>query len=75
MPVRVAIVDDQPIIRSGLSAFVRSADELLLVGEAADGEEALQLCELVKPDVVFMDIKMPVMDGIAGLARHPPALA
>ena len=65
MPVRVAIVDDQPIIRSGLSAFIRSSDELLLVGEAADGEEALQLCELVKPDVVVMDIKMPVMDGIA----------
>jgi serine phosphatase RsbU (regulator of sigma subunit)/DNA-binding NarL/FixJ family response regulator len=64
MPIRIAIVDDQPIIRSGLSAFIRSADNLLLVGEAADGEEALQLCELVKPDVVVMDIKMPVMDGM-----------
>jgi serine phosphatase RsbU (regulator of sigma subunit)/DNA-binding NarL/FixJ family response regulator len=65
MPVRVAIVDDQPIIRSGLSAFIRSAEGLLLVGEAADGEEAIQLCDLVRPDVVLMDLKMPVMDGIA----------
>jgi serine phosphatase RsbU (regulator of sigma subunit)/DNA-binding NarL/FixJ family response regulator len=65
MPVRVAIVDDQPIIRSGLSTFVRSAQGLLLVGEAGDGEEAVQLCELVQPDVVLMDLKMPVMDGAA----------
>jgi serine phosphatase RsbU (regulator of sigma subunit)/CheY-like chemotaxis protein len=64
MPIRVAIVDDQPIIRSGLSAFIRSADNLLLVGEAVDGEEAIQLCDLVRPEVVLMDLKMPVMDGI-----------
>jgi DNA-binding NarL/FixJ family response regulator len=64
MPVRVAIVDDQPIIRSGLSAFIRSAEGMLLVGEAVDGEEAIQLAELVKPDVILMDLKMPVMDGI-----------
>jgi serine phosphatase RsbU (regulator of sigma subunit)/DNA-binding NarL/FixJ family response regulator len=65
MPIRVAIVDDQPIIRSGLSAFIRSAQDLLLVGEAMDGEEAIQLCELVKPDVLLMDMKMPVLNGIA----------
>ncbi len=64
MPVRVAIVDDQPIIRSGLSAFIRSAEGLLLVGEAMDGVEGIQLCDLVRPDVVLMDLKMPVMDGI-----------
>lgn len=69
MPVRVAIVDDQPIIRSGLSAFIRSAEGLLLVGEAVDGEEAIQLCDLVRPDVVLMDLKMPVMDGITA-SRH-----
>jgi DNA-binding NarL/FixJ family response regulator len=65
MPIRVAIVDDQPIIRSGLSAFIRSAEDLLLVGEAMDGEEAIQLCELMKPDVLLMDIKMPVLNGVA----------
>lgn len=69
MPVRVAIVDDQPIIRSGLSAFIRMAEGLLLVGEAVDGEEAIQLCDLVRPDVVLMDLKMPVMDGITASRR------
>lgn len=65
MPIRVAIVDDQPIIRSGLNAFILAARDLQLVGEAVNGEEAVQLCELVQPDVVVMDYKMPVLDGIA----------
>lgn len=63
-PIRVIIVDDQAIVRSGLSAFLMAFDELHLVGEAANGEEAVQLCELVQPDVVLMDLKMPHMDGI-----------
>jgi len=62
--IRVAIVDDQAIIRSGLSSFIMSADDLQLVGEAVNGEEAIQLCQLVEPDVLLMDIRMPVMDGI-----------
>jgi serine phosphatase RsbU (regulator of sigma subunit)/DNA-binding NarL/FixJ family response regulator len=65
MPIRVAIVDDQPLTRSGLNAFIRSAEGLDLVGEATNGEEAIQLCELVQPDVVVMDLKMPIMDGIS----------
>jgi serine phosphatase RsbU (regulator of sigma subunit) len=64
-PIRVAIVDDQALIRSGLGAFLLAYNELQLVGEANDGEEAIQLCELVQPDVVLMDLKMPKMDGIA----------
>ncbi len=64
MSIRIAIVDDQAIIRSGLSVFIRSSEQLMLVGEAANGEEAIQLCELVKPDIVLMDLRMPVMDGI-----------
>ncbi len=63
-PIRVIIVDDQPIIRSGLAAFLMAYDHLNLVGEANDGEEALELCAMLRPDVVLMDIKMPVMDGI-----------
>ncbi|MGE5221792.1 MAG: SpoIIE family protein phosphatase, partial [Omnitrophica WOR_2 bacterium] len=63
-PIRVAIVDDQAIVRSGLGAFLMAFDELQLVGEANDGEEAIQLCELVQPDVVLMDLKMPHMDGL-----------
>jgi serine phosphatase RsbU (regulator of sigma subunit)/DNA-binding NarL/FixJ family response regulator len=64
-PIRVIIVDDQAIVRSGLSAFLMAFEELQLVGEAENGEEAIQLCALVQPDVVLMDIKMPRMDGIA----------
>ncbi|MGW8251152.1 MAG: response regulator, partial [Anaerolineales bacterium] len=64
-PIRVVIADDQAIVRSGLGAFVLAYDELDLVGEAKDGEEAVELCDLVHPDVVLMDLKMPRMDGIA----------
>lgn len=64
-PVRVIIADDQAIVRSGLGAFVMAYEQLQLVGEARDGEEAIELCEILKPDVVLMDLKMPRMDGIA----------
>ncbi|MEJ2599211.1 MAG: SpoIIE family protein phosphatase [Anaerolineales bacterium] len=63
-PLRIIVVDDQAIIRSGLGAFLMAYNELQLVGEASDGEEAIQLCEIVRPDVVLMDLKMPNMDGI-----------
>ncbi len=64
-PIRVVIADDQAIVRSGLGAFVMAYDQLDLVGEAKDGTEAVELCEMVGPDVVLMDLKMPRMDGIA----------
>jgi sigma-B regulation protein RsbU (phosphoserine phosphatase) len=64
-PIRVIVVDDTPLMRSGLSAFLLVLHEMQLVGEAADGEEALQLCELVEPDIVLMDIEMPRLDGLA----------
>lgn len=64
MSIRVAIADDQAIMRSGLSAFIRADAGLNLVGEAVNGEEAVQLCELVQPDIFLMDLKMPVLDGI-----------
>jgi NarL family two-component system response regulator LiaR len=61
--IRVLLVDDQPVVRSGLSAFLLVHDDLELVGEAAGGEEAVCLCERVQPDVVLMDLMMPGMDG------------
>lgn len=64
-PIRVIIADDQAIVRSGLGAFLMAFDGLQLVGEASDGAEAIQLCELIQPDVVLMDVKMPNMDGIS----------
>jgi NarL family two-component system response regulator LiaR len=64
-PIRVMIVDDHAVVRSGLSAFLRSYDDLELAGEARNGEEAVQLCAQFRPDVVLMDLIMPVMDGAA----------
>lgn len=64
-PIRVMLVDDHDVVRSGLSAFLQAFDDLILVGEARDGEEAVRLCDKVKPDVVLMDMVMPNMDGAA----------
>ena len=63
-PVRVALVDDHAIVRRGLSAILNTNEQLQLVGEAGDGQEAISLCELAHPDVVLMDLIMPRMDGI-----------
>jgi serine phosphatase RsbU (regulator of sigma subunit)/DNA-binding NarL/FixJ family response regulator len=63
-PIRILIADDQVIVRSGLSALLMAYNDLQLVGEAADGEEAILLCERTQPDMVLMDLKMPHMDGL-----------
>ncbi len=60
---RVLIVDDDPLVRAALSTILLSADDLELVGEAADGAEALKLVQSMRPDVVVMDLRMEVMDG------------
>jgi NarL family two-component system response regulator LiaR len=59
------IVDDHAMVRRGLSTFLKVKPDLELVGEARNGQEALQLCEQVRPDVVLMDLVMPEMDGMA----------
>jgi NarL family two-component system response regulator LiaR len=61
--VRVLIVDDHEMVRSGLAAFLRVTRDLELVGEAANGEDAIRLCQALRPDVVLMDMVMPGMDG------------
>lgn len=61
--IRVMLVDDHAVVRSGLAAFLMAFDDLELVGEAADGAEAVAMCGRVKPDVVLMDLVMPQMDG------------
>jgi NarL family two-component system response regulator LiaR len=62
-PIRVMIVDDHAVVRSGLVAFLMAFEDLKMVGEASGGEEAIGMCRDVKPDVVLMDLVMPGMDG------------
>jgi len=75
--IRVMLVDDHQMVRSGLGTFLMIHDDLELVGEADDGEKALRVFEQAHPDVVLMDLKMPRMDGVeatrALMARHPDA--
>ena len=63
--IRVMLVDDHNVVRSGLATFLRAYEDLQLVGQAKNGLEAVQLCREKKPDVVLMDLIMPEMDGIA----------
>lgn len=73
--IRVMLVDDHAVVRSGLSAFLLTYPDLELVGEASDGEEAIAECERAKPNVILMDLVMPHMDGASAIRiireRHP----
>ena len=64
MTVRVGVADDQPLIRTGLRTMVGHAADVELVGEAEDGAQAVELARRHRPDVLLMDIRMPVLDGI-----------
>ena len=65
MPIRVLIADDHAVVRQGLRSFLGLDPELEVVGEAEDGAEAVRQAHALRPDVVLMDLLMPVMDGIA----------
>jgi NarL family two-component system response regulator LiaR len=74
-PIRVLVVDDQPVVCSGLAAFLSVYDDLTLVGEANDGAKAVNLCGQLRPDVVLMDLVMPHMDGAEAtltIRKHYP---
>ena len=66
-PIRVAIVDDQPLIRSGVRLILEAADDLEVVGEAADGQAGLHVIRQTRPDIALMDLRMPTLDGIAAI--------
>ncbi len=66
-PVRVLIVDDHAVVRQGLITFLELQDEIEVVGEAGNGKEALLKVKELKPDVVLMDLVMPVMDGLTAI--------
>lgn len=68
-PIRVVLVDDQALFRAGIRMVVSSQPDLEVVGEAADGAEALAVCAATRPDVVLMDIRMPGMDGLTATAE------
>ena len=63
--IRILLVDDNAIVRRGIASLLAEADGLEVVGEAADGREAIALAEELRPDVVCLDVRMPVMDGVA----------
>jgi len=67
--IRVLIVDDHQMVREGIKVLLSTCDDIAVVGEAADGAEALEQCRLIGPDVVLMDILMPVMDGAEATAQ------
>lgn len=67
--IRVLLVDDQALVRAGFRALLDATDGLEVVGEAADGTQAVTLCRALRPDVVLMDIRMPVEDGLSATRR------
>ncbi|MDQ0170245.1 response regulator [Paenibacillus tundrae] len=64
MPIRILLADDHAMVRRGLHVFLSTQSDMLVVGEASDGQEALQQAAELKPDMVLMDLHMPVLDGI-----------
>lgn len=74
-PIRVLIADDESLMRHALSVFVNSADGMTVVGEAADGAACVQMSSALRPDVVLMDMQMPIMNGVDAtlevLAKRP----
>jgi DNA-binding NarL/FixJ family response regulator len=68
-PITVVLVDDHPVVRGGLRALIESFDGFLVVGEAADGEQAIREVQLHQPDVAVMDVMMPHVDGVEATRR------
>ena len=68
-PISVAIVDDQDLVRAGFAMVIGSQDDMTVVGQGADGEQAVDLASRLRPDVILMDVRMPGMDGLTATSR------
>jgi len=68
-PIRVVIADDHAVVREGLRLILEASPGFVVVGEAADGAEAVHLVEEAQPDVVLMDLRMPGMDGLEAIGH------
>ncbi|NUU25420.1 MAG: response regulator transcription factor [Streptomycetaceae bacterium] len=69
MTIRVILVDDQPLLRTGFRMILEAEPDIAVVGEAADGQQAVEMVRTLQPDVVLMDIRMPRMDGVEATRR------
>jgi DNA-binding NarL/FixJ family response regulator len=69
MTLRILVVDDQPIARAGIAAMLDAEDDIVVVGQSADGEDAVRDAVAIRPDVIVMDIRMPRRDGISATRR------
>ncbi|MEM9776420.1 MAG: response regulator transcription factor [Chloroflexota bacterium] len=67
--IRVLLVDDHPVVRKGLAAVLDIEDDIKVIGEASDGLEGVRLTQLLKPDVVLIDLKMPELDGVGAIRK------
>ena len=74
-PIRVLVVDDQAMVRAGFRMILETEPSITVVGEAADGAQAVEMVERTRPDVVLMDVRMPRMDGIEATAKITRAMA